>query len=205
MPALSVRADAAGLLSRSPSLSWVPSVSPLVEQSPPVERRLRVIARDAIRGVRRSLKYSVYLVTNSPTWWWRRAKRLFWPVIFATAALFFDTGLLSAWKNEGARVLASYVPMMLYVYAYLFFSRGASVLARLGVVAALVYGVWRRDLIVERGWMSLDPGRLDDLLVIVVAVRVFVATCPQELVEHYAQRAIAIRRRIGGAAPTQTP
>lgn len=174
---------------------------PLLEESPPVERRLRVIARDAIRNVRKSLKYSVYLVTNSPVWWWRRVKRLFWPVVFAAGALFFDTGLLVAWKNDGVRVLVSYVPMMLYVYARLFVSVGASVVARIGVVAALVYGVWRHDLIVEGGWSSLGIGRLDDLLVITAAVRVFVATCPEELVELYAQRAISIRNRIVRTEP----
>ncbi len=186
------------------SLPWA-SV-PLLEEAPPVEQRLRVIARDAIRAARRSLKFSVYLVTNSPTWWWRRAKRLFWPLVFAAGALFFDTGLLSAWKNDGARVLASYVPMMIYVYARLFISKGASVLARLGVVAALAYGVWRHDLIVEGGWSSIGLSRVDDVLVIVLAVRVFVATCPQELVEQYAARAIALRNRVfSRTLPTGAP
>ncbi len=174
---------------------------PLLQaDGPPVERRLRAGVRDIIRDVRRFLKRAVYLVTNSPTWWFRRVKRLFWPAIFAASALFFDTALLAAWKNDGSRVLATYVPMMLYVYARLFVSKGASVITRVGVLVALLYGVWRRDLIPDGRWISIGIGRLDDLVVIALAVRAFVATCPEELVRFYAERAIAIRNRIGRTA-----
>ncbi len=169
---------------------------PLLQESPPVERRLRASVRDIIRNVRRFVKRATYLVTNSPTWWWRRAKRLVWPVLFAFGALLFDPGLLSAWKNDGVRVLATYVPMMIYVYSRLFVSNGVSVITRLGVVVALVYGVWRHDVFSDGRWNSVGLGRFDDLVVIALAVRAFVASCPEELVQRYAERAIAIRNRI---------
>jgi uncharacterized membrane protein YkvA (DUF1232 family) len=168
-----------------------------------LERQLRTNVRDLIRTVRQFVKRTVYLVTNSPTWWWRRVKRLFWPLAFAVGALLLDPALLAAWKNDGVRVLATYVPMMLYVYSRLFVSRGVSIVTRLGVLVAMVYGVWRHDLIVDRGWISIGIGRLDDLVVIALAVRAFVASCPEDLVQFYAKRAIAIRSRIRRTASSQ--
>ncbi len=181
--------DATGIEVFSPVLQEL-------QEAPPIERRARKAVRNLYRNIRRSVKRSTYLIQSSPRWWGRRLKRMLWPVVFAITALFFDSALLDAWRRDGLRVLRTYVPMMLYVYGKLFFSSGASVLARLGVVAALVYGLWRGDLIRDGRWTTLSMGRLDDLVVIALAIRLFVQSCPDELVGHYAERAVEIRRRI---------
>ena len=169
---------------------------PLVQDRPPVERRLQLSVKNAYREVRRSLKRSRYFIFNSPTWWGRRIKRLAWPMLFAIGALLLDSALISAWKNDGLGVVTTYVPLMLYVYGRLFFSRGVRLIPRLAVVVALIYGIWRQDLIRDPRWSSLGRGRIDDLVVILAAVRLFVYACPDALVEKYAQRAIALHGRI---------
>ncbi len=197
-PALADAAALRGDVARGVSAVWAPS--PLLQERPPVERRVRASVRGMIANVRWFFKRTMYLVTHSPNWWGRRARNLVWPVVFALAALFFDTSLLSAWKSDGFRVLTTYVPMMLYVYSSLFVSRGVPAVTRIGVLVALVYGVWRHDVMSDGRWSRLGVGRIDDLVVVALAVRAFVATCPEQLVARYAGRAIAIRNRITGAA-----
>ncbi len=169
---------------------------PLLQDSPPIENRIRLIVRDILREIRRAVKLSKYFITSSPTWWWIRAKRALWPLVFAIAALLLDSALLAAWKNDGMRVLVNYVPMMLYVYGRLFVSSGTSVVVRLAVVGAIAYGIWPDDFLRDGRWMSIGTGRIDDMILIFVSVRAFVASCPEQLVELYAGRAIALRNRL---------
>lgn len=171
-------------------------LAPLLQEGAPIEDRIRLMMRDLLREIRRSFKLSKYFISSSPTWWWQRAKRSVWPLIFAFTALFFDTALLAEWKTDGLRVIVNYVPMMLYVYARLFVSSGTSVVVRLGVVLAFVYGVWIDDLIRDGRWYMLGKGRIDDFVVIFGAVRAFVMSCPEQLVEMYAEQAIALRGRL---------
>ncbi len=174
-----------------------------VQDDVPVEKRFQVALKGLYKDVRRSFKRSRYFVFNSPTWWWRRAKRSVFPIVFALGALLFDASLLAAWKNDGMRVLTAYIPMMVYVYGRLFFSSRASVVARVAVVLAIVYGVWRHDLIRDGRWSSLGIHRLDDFLIIVAAVRFFVYSCSEELVQAYAGRAIELRNRVLNATGSQ--
>lgn len=169
---------------------------PLLQEGAPIEDRIRLVMRDLLRELRRAFKLSKYLVTSSPAWWWQRAKRAVWPLIFALTALFCDAALLAEWKNDGLRVLINYVPMMLYVYGRLFVSAGTSIIVRFGVVLSLAYGIWIDDFIRDGSWYSLGKGRVDDFVLIFGAVRAFVASCPEHLVEMYAERAIAIRGRL---------
>ena len=187
---------AAPVVAAAPGKGVVAVALAAVQESPPIERRFRQTVRDIYRSLRRTLKRSSYFVQSSPRWWGRRLKRAFWPIIFAFGALFLDSGLLDAWRRDGLRVLRSYVPMMLYVYGKLFFSSGGGWIAKLGVLAALFYGLWRDDLLRDGRWIALSFNRLDDLIVIAVAVRGFVASCPDELVQRYAGQAIDIRNRI---------
>jgi uncharacterized membrane protein YkvA (DUF1232 family) len=73
-------------------------------------------------------------------------------------------------------------------------------LPKLLLLGALAYGVVRRDLVPDR---ALVPGRLDDVLLIVIATRAFVYACPEVLVGEYAARAVSLRRRL--AALQQRP
>jgi hypothetical protein len=82
---------------------------------------------------------------------------------------------------------------MLYVYARLLFSRQVRVAGKLFLVLALVYGVKRRDLIVDR---SVIPGMVDDAILIVTATRAFLSTCPERLVSGFAEQAFSWRRRM---------
>ncbi len=177
----------------------------LVQDSAPVERQLQQTVKDLYRSLRHSVKRSKYFVFNSPTWWWRRVQRMFWPLLFAVGALLLDSALLAEWKNNGLRVLTNYVPLMLYVYTRLFFSTGVSWITRAGVVAALVYGVWQHDLIADGRWRSLGRGKLDDLILIVLAVRAFAYSCPDTLVDEYAARAVALRNRVLDARVSARP
>lgn len=176
------------------SSPWAPL--PLLQERPPIENRIRVIVRDLLRDIRRSLKLSSYFITSSPSWWVRRAKRAIWPLAFALAALFFDAALLAEWKRDGLRVLVNYVPMMIYVYGRLFVAAGTSIVVRLGVVGAFAYGIWRDDFIRDGRWNSIGIGRLDDAGLMFASVRAFVSSCPEQLVEMYATQAIAIRNRL---------
>ena len=186
---------------QEPTWAGGAGLTQLVQQENPVERRLQVGVRDAYRNMRRSLKKSWYIVFNSPTWWWRRVKRLVWPLTFAIGALLVDASLLAAWKSDGLRILTTYVPLMLYVYSRLFFSSRTSIVTRLAVVLSLVYGVWRRDFIADRSWYTLGIGRVDDFFLIVGAIRAFVLSCPQDLIRNFAERAVEIRSRVGRERP----
>jgi uncharacterized membrane protein YkvA (DUF1232 family) len=82
---------------------------------------------------------------------------------------------------------------MLYVYARLLFSRKVRIAGKLFLMLALFYGVKRRDLIVDR---TVIPGMVDDAILIVVATRVFLSTCPEQLVSGFAEQAFSWRRRV---------
>jgi len=41
---------------------------PLLQESPSIENRIRVIVRDLLREIRRSFKLASYFVTSSPSW-----------------------------------------------------------------------------------------------------------------------------------------
>jgi hypothetical protein len=40
------------------------------------------------------------------------------------------------------------------------------------------------------------PGRIEDIVLIVVATRTFVYACPEALVNEYAERAVNLKRRV---------
>jgi uncharacterized membrane protein YkvA (DUF1232 family) len=82
---------------------------------------------------------------------------------------------------------------MLYVYTRLLFSAGVNLAPKLLLVGALIYGVVRSDFVPDS---SLVPGRIEDIVLIVIATRVFVYACPEELVNAYAERAVNLKRRV---------
>jgi hypothetical protein len=81
------------------------------------------------------------------------------------------------------------------VYGRLLFSAGVSLAPKLLLVAALIYGVVARDFVSDK---SVVPGRIDDIVLIIVATRASVYACPEELINQYAERAVNLKRRMTG-------
>lgn len=156
------------------------------------DREVSGFAKDVIRGVRRSWNTVNWMFSKAAGWWGLWFRRAAFSIGVAIVAALADVGLLNAFRLEGLRALVTYVPLMLYVYGRLLFSRGVSLVPKLLLLGTLVYGVVRRDLLPD----TRLSGRVEDIILIVIATRAFIYACPEELVNHYAQRAIGFRRRL---------
>lgn len=164
-----------------------------VQSDEPIERRLGGAARGVVREVRRSARTIGWMFGRAVNWWGNWIKRAAFYIAVAIVAALADASLVNAWRLEGLRALAAYVPMMLYVYARLLFSSGVHLAPKIMLVGAIVYGMVWRDLLPDRRWI---PGRLEDIVLIVIATRAFVYACPEELLDRYADRAVRLRRRM---------
>lgn len=162
----------------------------------PLEKRLQRSVRDAVRGVRRAVRRTFYMQKYGPRWWWKWTRRSMPPLLFALLVLLADPGLLRTWKEDGLGAFATYATLAVYVYARLLLSSEVRLAVRLAVLASLVYGVWRADLIPDRFLTQLIPCRIDDFLFIGIAVRLFVYACPEEAVSRHADRAMKLWRRF---------
>ena len=159
----------------------------------PVEQWISSLAKSVMRGILWSFRMLRSMFWRAIEWWgtwFKRAGLLLGVAIIVALA---DSGLVSAWRAEGLRALMTYSTLMLYVYARLLFSRGVSLAPKLLLFGAMIYGVIRRDLVPDR---TLVPGRIEDIVLIVIATRAFVYACPEELVNEYAQRAVNLKRRV---------
>jgi uncharacterized membrane protein YkvA (DUF1232 family) len=185
-------ADGAGHFARA----VVPGTLLAQEVDQPIERRVSGFTKNLVREVRRAFRILRSMFWRVADWWGRWAKMLAFSLSVAVVAALADGGLVNAWRAEGLRTLATYSLLMLYVYARLLFSAGVSLAPKLLLVAALVYGVVRRDVLPDKTFL---PGRLDDIVLIVIATRAFVFACPEELVNQYAERAVNLRRRLRDA------
>jgi hypothetical protein len=165
----------------------------LAQAQQPIERQIGSAARNVVREVRRYFRTLGWMFGRAADWWGNWIKRASFYILVAVVAALADGSLVNAWRLEGLRVLATYVPMMLYVYARLLFSAGVKLAPKLVLVGAIVYGLVWRDLLPDRRWV---PGRMEDILLIVLATRAFVYACPEELVDRYAERAVTLRRRM---------
>jgi len=146
-----------------------------------------------LRGIRRYWRTIGWMFGRATDWWGGWVKRGVFSLAVAIIAALADTGLLNAWRRNGWRTATTYVPMMLYVYGRLLFSNGVNIAPKLMLVAALIYGAVRKDLIPDR---SLYHGRIEDVILIVLATRAFIYACPEALVDGFAERAISLRRRV---------
>ena len=163
------------------------------EPSRPLEEAIGGATRDALRGVRRFVRQMYWSLTRIAARWQRWLRRLLPFVPIVVVAALADRGLVLAWRDQGLRVLTTYVPLMLYVYLRLLFTRRVRLIGKVALLAALAYAVIRHDLITDR---LPIPGYLDDTLLIVVATRLFLNTCPEALVAAFAEEAINWRRRM---------
>ena len=146
-----------------------------------------------LKGSRRWFRQVYRTLSGATGTWgtWLGRALLFVPI--AVIALLVDRGLVTAWRREGARVLANYIPLMLYVHARLALTPKVPVTRKLLLVGAMAYGVYRRDLVPDRAALI---SLADDVLVIVLAARIFLAGCSEQLVRAYAMRAVIWRRRF---------
>jgi uncharacterized membrane protein YkvA (DUF1232 family) len=150
-------------------------------------------AKGFTRELRRYWRTLGWLFAKVTNWWGLWFKRAAFSLGVAIISVIADGGLMNVWRTEGLRALTTYVPLMLYVYGRLLFSRGVSLAPKLLLVAAIVYGVVREDFLPDR---RLLRGRLEDILFIFVAARLFVYACPQPLIDVFATRAVRWRQRV---------
>lgn len=180
-------------LQSSPALAEPFGFTSVEVPNQPFEKTIGGFAKSRAREVRRLLRGMYWTLSRSLTKWGRWFRRALPFVLIALVAALADRGLVAAWRRDGLNVLATYVPMMLYVYFRLLWSRQVRVVGKLILLLAMLYAVKRRDLIIDR---VAFPGLIDDVLLIVVATRVFLSTCPERLVAGFAEDALVWRRRI---------
>ncbi len=190
--AVSTLAVALGSLEASASTFAIGAQVGEVEE-PALEESLGSFTQEVLTGTKRLVRRSYWMLSRTVIVWgrWIRRAALFIPIALVIALA--DRALVAAWRREGLSVLANYVPLMLYVYARLLFSRAVRWWWKLMVFAAIAYGVRRRDLFPDR---NVVPGLVDDIAVIAVATRAFLSACPEALVSAYAERALSWRRRF---------
>lgn len=164
----------------------------MLVQGDSIDGQLGGIVKDTFRGLRRSWNTVQWMFAKAGSWWMEGLRRGAFSIAVAVVAALADTGLLNAFRLEGLRALVSYVPLMLYVYGRLLFSRGVNLVPKVLLLATLIYGAVRRDLLPD----TRMSGRVEDIILIVIATRAFIYACPEELVNAYAQRAIGFRRRV---------
>lgn len=165
----------------------------LLQADPPIEKQIGAAARSVLREIRRSFRQLSWMFGRAMNWWGNWIKRAAFYIFVAIVAALADGSMVGAWRVQGIRVLATYVPMMLYVYGRLLVSSGVSLAPKLLLLGAIIYGAVWRDLLPDRRWI---PGRLEDIALIVIATRAFVYACPEALVNQYAERAVQLRRRM---------
>jgi uncharacterized membrane protein YkvA (DUF1232 family) len=171
----------------------IPGAMMAADLDEPMERQVSGFVRSVFREIRWSFRMLRWMFWRAVDWWGRWFKRAAFSIGVAIIAALADGGLVNAWRAEGLRTLLTYSVLMLYVYGRLLFSAGVKLAPKLLLIGALIYGVFRRDLIPDR---SMIPGRIEDIVLIVVATRTFVYACPEALVNEYAERAVNLKRRV---------
>jgi hypothetical protein len=164
----------------------------MLVQSDTIDGQVGSVTKDVIRTARKSWNTVQWMFSWAAGWWGQWFRRGAFSLAVAVVASLADVGLLNAFRLEGIRALVTYVPLMLYVYGRLLFSRGVSLVPKILLVAAVIYGAVRRDLLPD----TRLSGRIEDVILIVIATRAFIYACPEELVNDYAQRAMSFRQRV---------
>ncbi len=160
----------------------------------PIEHHVGGFTQTVLRDVRWSFRMLRWMFWRAVDYWGTWMRRAAFPLAVVICAALADGALLAAWRVEGFRPVLTNAMLMLYVYARLFFSSGVNLAPKLLLIGALIYGVVRRDLVPDR---TFWPGRIEDVVLIVVATRTFMYACPQALVNEYAERAVMLKRRVG--------
>lgn len=184
--------DAEALTGEVGGVLRLEAAAALLAQGDTVDREVSGAVKDALRGLRRSWNTVRWMFGKAADWWGDWVRRGAFSIAVALVAALADPGLLNAFRLEGIRALVTYVPLMLYVYGRLLFSRGVSLAPKILLLGTLVYGAVRGDLVPDRRL----SGRIEDVILIVIATRAFIYACPEALVNQFAERAIGWRRRV---------
>jgi uncharacterized membrane protein YkvA (DUF1232 family) len=162
----------------------------------PIEQRLGSVSTDVLRGVRRWIRRLFRFVRWSARWWasWSLRAALFAVLVLLTPL--FDRALLRTWREQGMDAVRTAAAQALAVHMRLLFDRGAPVVGKVSLVAAIIYGVASRDVLPDH---SSIVGFLDDAAVVLLASRCFMMLCPDHLVEahafHVARHGAWLRRK----------
>jgi uncharacterized membrane protein YkvA (DUF1232 family) len=159
----------------------------------PIQHWVGGITRSVLRQVRWFARGMLSALSDAADFWRHWLRRAAFSLAVVVIAALADTALVTAWRTEGLRALVTYSTLMLYVYGRLLFSSRVNIAPKLLLAGAVAYGIFRRDLVPDR---SLVPGRVDDVVLIVVATRAFVYACPEALIREYADRAVRLKRRV---------
>jgi len=115
---------------------------------------------------------------------------LWWPVLISTVMFLLVVGVSSAAdlrmlqsRHRGALALARYLGRGMLTFFRILRDRRTPNVARLILVAAFLYWLLPMDFIPDQ---TLLPGFIDDLLVAIVAAKVFIYLCPDALVARHA-------------------
>lgn len=184
--------DAGALAGDAGGAVRLEAAAALLAQGDSVDREISGAMKDALRGLRRSWNTVRWMFGKAANWWGDWMRRGAFSIAVAVVAALADVGLLNAFRTNGLRALVTYVPLMLYVYGRLLFSRGVSLAPKLLLLGTLLYGAVRGDLLPDRRL----SGRIEDVILIIIATRAFIYACPEALVNQYAERAIGWRRRV---------
>lgn len=142
-------------------------------------------------GLRQIFRRTISTVRIAIKAWTRYAKRAARWIALAFFVAIFDRNLLAAWRASGLRVLATYVPLMLYVNIRLFFDGRVFWLGKVLVVSTIAYGIWRHDFIPDR---SPLPGYIEDVVLVTLATRLLLAWSGDDVVFEHATAAV---QRLG--------
>jgi uncharacterized membrane protein YkvA (DUF1232 family) len=154
---------------------------------------VRTGAQGMLRGVRRSVRRALRMMTYSVATWFEWLRRALKFIVLAAIVALAEGKLLSTWRLEGWRSVRIDLPLMLYVYGCLLIDERVPFRSRMLVILAIAHGVVPRDLIPDR---SVFPGLLDDIVFIVFAVHLFRRSCRQSVTDYWARRAVDWRTRV---------
>jgi uncharacterized membrane protein YkvA (DUF1232 family) len=169
------------------------SLGPRLLVAESIDEALGEAAIGLSRGLRQLGYDTVRILSRAMNAWGRYARRAVKFVVLALLIGLVDRNLLAAWRSSGLRVLTTYVPLMTYVYTRLLFDSRVRSLGKVVLLGAIAYGVVRRDLLPDR---SFFPGLVDDVVLLVIAVRLLLSWCRDDIVYAHATEAIERWRKI---------
>jgi hypothetical protein len=159
----------------------------------PIEQQVSSAVRAVLHGGRSTYAMLKGLFWDMIDWWKPWLKGLVFSLLVAIVAALADKDLLGVWRAEGFGIAVRDAMLMLYVYARLLLSSGVGLGPKLLFLGALIYGVVQNDFVPDT---SLVPGRVEDLVLMVIATRAFIYACPDAQLNEYASRAVSFRQRI---------
>lgn len=167
-------------------------------EPPPVEENLSVGTLRLLRSLRRGLRRLGKTVGAAANRWADWALRGLAFVALILVAPLADLALLRTWYRNGFQAARHAALLGIAVNVRLLIDRRVPALARLPLVFAVIYGVAVLDLMPDgrAAW-----GRIDDIVVTLLAARLFTALCPESRIAAHARR---VSRQMNALRPRRT-